>query len=239
MNYTFIASDADTSRYPAPKPASKFIPEWYQKMPNARDPATSIPSTKLTWSDPAVGVTNGQTLKQCIPVRDYLTSGYIVPLWTELVVTLKNGKLGAVWPDKDADVIRFHYNFQFTGCPIEKENADYSAVGKLMSPWQFKTPKGYSSLFYSPRYSENKIEILPAIVDTDCYHEVNFPFIFHGKEGEHLFEKGTPVIQVLPFKREKWTADFEIGTPTKTRQILNTVFTSGYRKFFHSKKIFR
>ena len=238
MKYTFMAHSDDHHRYPQPQPASKFIPEWYKKMPKARDPKTYDPKNTTTYINKD-GLQHRHTMKQCVPVQDYLTSGYIVPLWTDLTITLFDGKLGAVWPDSTVDVMRFHMNVQFTGCPIEKQNADYSAVGKLMSPWLYKTPKGYSSLFFSPRYTENKIEILPAIVDTDVYHEVNFPFVYHGKDTETTFDLGTPIIQVLPFKRDTWTAEYEIGSPKKSRQLINTVFDAGYRKFFHSKKVFK
>lgn len=239
MKYTFIAAEEDHNRYPRPEPASRFIPDWYKKMPNARDPNTSEPVQKTTWIEEGKGLIHGHTMKRCVPVLDYLTSGYIVPLWTDLTITMYDGKLGAVWPDPTVDVLRFHMNPQFTGSPIEKQNADYSAVGKLMSPWLFKTPKGYSSFFFSPRYIENKIEILPAIVDTDTYHEVNFPFVYHTKARETTFDLGTPIIQVIPFKRDEWTSEFEVGGPQKSRQIINTVFDAGYRKFFHKKKSYK
>jgi len=239
MKYTFMAADEDHSRYPQPQPATKFIPEWYKKMPNARCPHTGDPKAEAVWTEPGKGLVHGHTMKQCVPVLDYLTAGYIVPLWTDLTITLYDGKLGGVWPDSTTDVMRFHLNPQFTGSPIEKQNTDYSAIGKLMSPWLYKTPKGYSSFFFSPRYIENEIEILPAIVDTDTYHEVNFPFVYHGTKTETTFDLGTPVIQVIPFKRDNWTSEFEIGSPRKSRQLLNTVFSAGYRKFFHKKKTYK
>jgi hypothetical protein len=75
-----------------------------------------------------------------------------------------------------------------------------------MNPWSIRTPDGYSALFVQPFHRESIFAILPGIVDTDTYFApVNFPFVLNDVAFEGLIPKGTPIAQVIPFKRESWT----------------------------------
>ena len=42
---------------------------------------------------------------------------------------------------------------------------------------------------------------MPSIIETDSYHQMNIPFLYHG-QGERTFRQGTPLIQVIPFRRD-------------------------------------
>ena len=77
-----------------------------------------------------------------------------------------------------------------------------------------KTPPGYSSLFLPPmNNTDDRFSIIPGIVDTDTYKlEVNFPIVFNGDKYESLkttIKRGTPYVQVIPFKRDSWTMSIE------------------------------
>jgi hypothetical protein len=238
--YEFLGKAEYVKHLPHPVPASKAIPEWYKKMPKSRDQKTLMPRKELVWADEdAGGLLSGATMKQCIPVRDYLTSGYIVPLWCEITVSMENGAPFFGWIDKSPVDIAVHPLYQVMGAPIQQEqNAQYG-LAKLLSPWGYKTPPGYSSLFFSPRYYKGLLEILPAIVDTDSQHEVNFPFIYHGNENEHnILRIGEPIIQVVPFKRESWTHTVKEGNFQVDTKFLSYV-TEAYRKTRHKKKSFK
>lgn len=242
MKYTFIGSKIHSQVYPHPEPTSKFVPNWYKEMPRSRHPATFKPMEDITWlEDNTQGLLYGHTMKECVPIRDYLTSGYIIPLWATIKISLnEEGRMNCGWGDGDEEIISFHRPHQTVGCPVHNKNNNSKDVPKLMCPWQFKTPKGYSTFFFSPRYMEGQIEILPAIVDTDSYHEVNFPFLYHGKNGEeNTFEKGTPIVQLIPFKREDWKMEMEEGDFVKSRKFIASFMDSAYRKFAHRKKVFK
>ena len=78
------------------------------------------------------------------------------------------------------------------------------------------------------------------VVDTDMYElGVEFPFQLLNTITEDIFilEKGTPICQVIPFKRESWTMTCE-HQPTK-RSKLEFFLESAYRKVFHNKKEFK
>jgi hypothetical protein len=82
-------------------------------------------------------------------------------------------------------------------------------IYKIYNPWTIKTPKGYSCLFVSPlNNSDDRFSIIAGIVDTDTFRqEINFPIVLNGDKYptlETIIKKGTPYVQVIPFKRENW-----------------------------------
>ena len=82
-------------------------------------------------------------------------------------------------------------------------------VNKFLNPWKIKTPPGYSCLFLPPlNNADERFSIIPAIVDTDTFEmHINFPFIVNGDKFPVLdtqLKKGSPYVQVLPFKRDSW-----------------------------------
>jgi hypothetical protein len=73
-------------------------------------------------------------------------------------------------------------------------------------PYSFKTPKGYSVLFSQPfnRY-DLPFTTLSAIIDTDdAVIRGRIPF-FIKKDFEGIIPAGTPIAQIIPFKRDEWT----------------------------------
>ena len=74
---------------------------------------------------------------------------------------------------------------------------------KFHNPWAIRTPPGWSCLVTAPLNRTNDVvQILAGVVDTDRYQApVNFPFVTIAGDGVHTLEKGTPLVQVIPFQR--------------------------------------
>ena len=72
------------------------------------------------------------------------------------------------------------------------------------------------------------IKVFEGIVDTDQQHIMNFPFVYKDPEFEGIIPAGTPIVQVIPFKREKWTMDFDNKIDIKTLE--------GFKRKIGSKK---
>ena len=78
--------------------------------------------------------------------------------------------------------------------------------------WSFdfslKTPKGYSVLFCHPlNRFELPFQTFSGVVETDEYNQgTHFPFYIKKLNvGEIIIiKKGTPIVQIIPFKRENW-----------------------------------
>ena len=101
-----------------------------------------------------------------------------------------------------------HLLKQVEGSPITEKNKNLPFY-KILNPWRIKTPKGYSCLFVPPlNNTDDRFSIVPGIVDTDTYeNEINFPIVINGDKYpvlETLIKKGTPYVQIIPFKRDSW-----------------------------------
>jgi hypothetical protein len=102
----------------------------------------------------------------------------------------------------------FIHPIQLEGSPYVEKNKNLPFY-KIINPWIIKTPPGYSCLFVPPlNNTDDRFSIIPAIVDTDTFpNEINFPIVINGDKYPTLdtvLKKGTPYVQVIPFKRDKW-----------------------------------
>ena len=211
-----------------PQPASKFIPDWYKNMEsyiggNKKPNGNGIPQV---------------TIKRCMPVFDAITAGYIITSPADVYVSIKDGNQFFEW--STLGLISFHPIEQAPEHPAKNQHA----YPKWMNPWAIKTPKGYSVLFTQPMHRESVFTILPGIVDTDTYiSPVNFPMVINDPNFEGLIPKGTPIAQVIPFKREGW--QMEIGSEKELKeqhsitQKLQTKFFDRYKSMFWSRKEYK
>jgi len=115
---------------------------------------------------------------------------------------------------------------------------------KWHNPWGIKTPPGYSCLFVQPLHRESVFTIMPGIVDTDTYNNpVNFPFVLNDTKFQGIIPAGTPIAQVIPFKRDSWRMSLggEEDVKQSKRQLgsIRTVFFEGYKLKFRQPKEYR
>ena len=222
---------------PHPKPAGKFIPSWYKKMRTITQDIEKQGDATLKVDTP--------TVKKCTPVRDYLTSGYIIPYWTDTLIRRDSkGFFVDISPARGEQQrynsgISWHGLNQVRNSPLA-QFTDTEKLVKVLCPWTVITPKGYSTLFFSPFYHEADITILPAIVDTDRYSsQTNFPAIVTGKECR--LNIGDPLIQAIPFKREDWTSSVTTKDLSSKNIIMGALqgFDSLYTRHFWRRKRYR
>lgn len=175
--------------------AKDKIPEWYKKQ-NRYTGGEKVLSLETA--------TYNTTIKACMPVFDLISAGYIIKTPADILVTInEDGTPNFSWAINDYTCIESHGPMQYDSFNIPKE---FYPIGyKFINPWITQTPKGYSSIFISPILRDDlPFQCLPAIVDTDNHPTpVNFPF-FLRKDFEGLIPAGTPMIQIIPFKRQNW-----------------------------------
>lgn len=204
----------------APKPAIHFIPEWYKKI-EARFPKEKNPDSL-------------PTIKKCIPVLDAITAGYIIVSPCDVYVSIKDGEPN--YNSAIPNLIAFHPRKQAYKHPLANEYQ----FPKWNNPWAIKTPKGYSCLLKPLAHNPNPwFEILEGIVDTDNYSAaVNFPFVLKNPTEEFLIPAGTPIAQVIPFKRDKWESTFaeDKDKPIKVVNYLTSHFFDRYKQLFWERK---
>lgn len=210
--------------FPPPVAAIKKAPDFYKAI------------RPQTGSRPDTG-----TVKRCIPFLDALSAGFIIPLWADLHVVACDGDLQFTFPRNlpmSASIEKHDY-VQAPGHPMA-EHPYGKHFMKFMNPWVIETAPGYSCLFTAPlNHLDTRFKVLDGAVDTDTYHaNVNFPFLWTGGNGEFFIPKGTPLMQVIPYKRETFT--LEVGTTDVHRRNnvnarLGTHLKDGYRQEFWSK----
>jgi hypothetical protein len=232
-----------------PKPADRFVPDWYKNLESYLG-GSKVPDGN--------GGTTG-TAKRCMPIFDAISGGYIlttyVDLWVKQVPQIPEGTTidentdmsifptqpFYEWPSFSA--IAFHPLEQAPELPIK--GAHKLSYPKWTNPWAIKTPPGYSVLFIQPMHRDSVFTILPGIVDTDQYAApVNFPFVLNEADKfEGLIPAGTPMAQVVPFKRDSW--QMELGTQenldeaAKTTSKLRTKFFDSYKTQYRQPKEYK
>jgi hypothetical protein len=226
MKITFTnTSGADLE---APKPASKLVPEWYKNEESYINNKKRPDGTGSTTA----------TIKRCIPVLDAITAGYIIESPADVFVSIKDGSQWFEWAS--LKLITFHPVEQANNHPLKKP----FSYPKWTNPWGISTPKGYSTLFVQPFHRESVFTILPGIVDTDQYvSPINFPFVINDPGFEGLIPKGTPIAQVIPFKRDAWTMELgnkkDLEAQNKVDKKIQSKFFDKYKTMFWSKKEYK
>jgi hypothetical protein len=211
-----------------PAPAKTHMPEWFKRLP-------AIDKTKYGTGD------TGLTVKRCMPFIDAMTTGFILPLAATVRLEIRDGgaTVTAGW-DFDRTMVSNHGTHQVTGHP-----ATPSPPCKFHNYWTIRTPPGWSCLFLPALNRPDPIfEPAAGVVDTDTYvAPIHFPFFVHAADGLYELEKGTPIVQVIPFRRETTAlemvarAETAADTAGRLRVFRNTIASTGwYRKFARAQR---
>jgi hypothetical protein len=220
-----------------PEPAVQMLPDWYKKAQSFV--GDSIPNM----STAVEGTRTSGTIKRCKPVLDSLSAGYLIKSPVDINVRkLDDGQTWYEWPGRQP--LDWHPPRQAPGYPNQESRE--SNIPKFLSPWGIITPPGYSCLFVSPVHRKLPFHTMEGVVDTDGYHfPVAFPFTFKDDNFTGLIEAGTPIVQVIPFKRQSWSHEIRMATEEDKNVIekvsfaISSVFNGGYAKRYWARKEYR
>lgn len=192
ISYQSISSKASFNDN-KPGPAINNIPTWFKKLPRFPDGKNKANGKGQI----------SQTVKACSPFLDTFTTGYMIRLEFDVLVTrLEDGGHYFEWQEGD-DLITNHNPKQVSPDQIPQ---GYSPLPfKFDNKYVIKTPPGYSTLFVHPlNRTDLPFHTLAGIVETDRYPlPVNLPFLIR-QNFEGVLEAGTPIAQCIPIKRESW-----------------------------------
>lgn len=221
INFTYL-SKYSYDVCERPKPASHFIPDWHKNMPSYSPTPTCPSGDRLS----IVSGGSNATAKKCIPMLDSISSGYIVPLWADILIEQTvNGPM-INWT-VDHPVFSVHGS-SYNGMPAPP--GFNTLVFKYMTYFRMNTPNGYSVLVKSPSGHDTlPISAISAVVDTDkSVIDSNFP-CWVRSDFEGIVKKGTPIAQVIPFKREDWKSDFSYISEEEYNIQLNKGFLNSIK----------
>ncbi len=204
---TFCCAPEDDGVIAAPVLAKAVLPDWYRKLP-------PVDSTRVTATD------NGLTIKRCLPFLDAMTTGWILPIAATVRLEILDGgrTVNAGW-EFDKVMVSNHHAYQIAGSPQEPR-----PPCKFHNYWTISTPPGWSCLFVPPLNRHQPVfDLMAGVVDTDSYRSpVHFPFIPTAPDGVYTLEKGTPLAQVIPFRRDSSTIDSDIRAETAEETAART-----------------
>lgn len=192
----FLCRSEDRGVIAEPVPARSALPDWFHGLKGV-DPAE-------------LSATNdGITVKRCLPFLDAMSTGWIVPLaaTVRLQVTDDGKRVDTGW-EFDRVMVSNHSAFQVAGNPYEPR-----PPLKFHNYWTIKTAPGWSCLFVPVLNRPNPVfEVMSGVVDTDSFvTPVNFPFVATANDGVHVLLKGTPLVQVIPFRRDDSAISMSVG----------------------------
>lgn len=188
-----------------PKPTKNFIPDWWKDVPSANN---KIEKTFQV---------NAGNIKNCPSFPDYFSNGFILPMWCDTILRYnkKTERYDFEVSNKEF-LIETHGNQQFVDIVPSYNYMGKTAafVFKPICPWQIITSPGWSVLQLPAFYHfNNDFTVLPGIIDTDIYHEINQQVILLDPKEEIFIPLGTPLAQYIPFKRQK--IEMEISEPNE------------------------
>ena len=219
-----------------PQPAKNYIPEWWKNAPSF------MPDME---ADGPISRDKG-TVKICPSVQDWFSQGYVLPMWFDVHINIKeNGEV--IVRNLKNNLIgssTFMDNRTYISLLPKQQKNQAVAVFKPDCPWRMKTPAGYSCYQFPMWYHFNPdFEVPPGPVWSDEYHMIN-PQIILKHYGEIKIKRGTPLCVFVPYKREPDdTFHYEIKIEDEECQRLDqksilipaTKFIGGYKEMQKEK----
>jgi hypothetical protein len=219
---------------PPPEPMGKTLPQWWRSQ-DVFDKNDRTVSGGIVKS----------TIKKCPSILDSLTTGYLLRVPVDIWVDATGDRPRWQLPKGQSSwgVVGLHGAQQASALPFDR--ARYCAdIFRIHPLWAFRTPPGYSALVMHPALNyEVPWVVLPAVIETDQYAPDGAYSMLLERGFQGTIKQGTPLLQVMPFKRESWSMDvqqdfdprvFE-GQIHKTR----SVFYDGYRKNYWVRKVYQ
>jgi|694.fasta_scaffold119294_1 hypothetical protein len=208
---------------------SPLVPKWFKDIP--------------LWKNDEIKIypENNKTLKHCVPFLDSLLTGYAMTLSADMLVS-PNSLSYMSW-GSSYSLAGIRTNPSSTTLPVPLGCSPVELT--WISPVSVKIPKGYSALVTHPlnRY-DLPFVTLTGVLDGEFvfYGGGNIPFFM--KEGfEGVIPKGTPIAQIILFKREPWKLKEDdailIEGELTTKKSAASVFTGWYKTEIWKKKYYQ
>ncbi len=220
-----------------PEPAIRHVPEWYKslaKHDKSNSEKTLHPVNHIG-TDGAVVAT-----KQCPPFLDAMTAGYHFVLEDDLHVDIDDNGKPVLWWKGDLMILDQRPTIEL---PVPN-NCHPIHYGFKMN-WYYETPPGYSVLITHPmnRYDLPFI-VQSGIVESDIWGLPVFVAFFLNRNFRGVIPKGTPIFQMIPFKRDNWemvvdNSEEELERHDFAAEKRRTKIHGYYKWFAWRKKVFR
>jgi hypothetical protein len=174
-----------------PQPSKNFIPKWFKDTPiDSPEDNKYISKVKP----------NLRTVKKCPSFMEIFHQGYTIVSPCDIWLKYKDGQWE--WKCSHPDITMNYFAYNAMAKYLPKHSKD-KVIFKLANPWYVMTPKGYSSYIVPMPYTYNyDWYVQYGIIHTDTIYNMNVPIVYTSEKEEVLIKQGTPLFQLVPFKRE-------------------------------------
>lgn len=180
------------------EPIKKHMPDWYKN-------AEAFHNGNIK-RDNESGLIK-KNFKNCMPFLDSMTFGYSIDLPFDINVVGEKNKKTVFWEMGTVPIILTRDLDQNPTLPIPAGCSNQHFVWNNL--YYFRLPKGYSMMFTHPL---NRFDLpfttLSGIIDSDSVVGTGSIPFFINNDFEGVIEAGTPIIQLIPFKRDNWKSEF-------------------------------
>jgi hypothetical protein len=140
------------------------------------------------------------TSSGCPAMKDFYETGYVVKCWSDILISKsKMGELTVQTPSNTSGICEFLE----TKYMFPNGNHFMGPIIRLVSKIEMKTSKNISLLQLSCLEGYPQLKVFEGYVPTDIYPiELKFPFTIIGDFEEIFIPYGTPLLRLIPVKRE-------------------------------------
>lgn len=213
----WIEDDFDHTIVPMPNPAHQDIPKWYKDLERYDG------GKLLVRPDGSSNV----RLKACASYLDPFLMGYMVKLHCDIFVEKTENGTDMRWTSALAPL-------SGRTVDIASDLPEVAGYGMFTQAWEmrwaFTVPKGYSVLVTQP-FNRQDLPTFSTtgIIDADdLLGPGGVPFAVK-QDFEGIIKAGTPILQLIPFKRESWDSE-ETPSPFRSKDGRPRNIISGWYK---------
>jgi hypothetical protein len=208
------------------------------------DPLTSL-STLPNWYREAKRYldddTSKSTFKACMSFFDAMSVGYVLTTPADIVVEINGNDLSITIDDKYKNFLQMRPPMQDFAVP----DGCYAHHLALLPQWGLRLPEGYSALYMAPL---NRFDLpfitTNGVVENDKMDTPGMIPVFLKQNFKGVIPKGTPFVQILPFKRESWSKKVitltqkEADEKRNVANIFRSEPTGVYKKIYWERKVY-
>lgn len=174
-----------------PRESKYFYPEWWKKIPSKMGDGV-IPHTR--------------TVKMCPSFADIYNEGFVIVAPCDIVLRYHEQSQLWEWETSMSQIkIEVHGNNQF----VNWVDGNVKSIFKLPLPYAVFLPKGYNLRQVPLIYNYNPDwHVAYGVYRADQVPELTIQIMYTSDKKEILIKQGTPLCQMIPYKREKFTYSF-------------------------------
>ena len=202
--------------------AHKFYPNWWKKLPS------SFP----------VETTNGvqmeqKTMKACSGFINHYQKGFVLPLWSDVVIQTQADAMGNSYSYQYADghsEVGVH--------PVDQMGREFESLVhvKLVSPWRIREKTGVEFMYMEPTWNYPgdlcSMSTPPGTIEYKYQHTSSVN-MFLQKGRKYSFSAGRAMAHIIPLSDKDVEVKCHLVSPLEMDNEVRRVMHQGF-PFFHN-----